>query len=461
MSNNVSSEYKKCNVNFKALIIAFIFLFNANINIIDVIPDIIGYVILLLAIVRLADLNDDIAVAYKYFRYMIVVEISKFLAFLWVFGLSRTDEHNTGLLLLTFAFAVVDSIILFAAFNKLFSGLISLGYKHTNTSVLGSIKKNGRSYTEKIRALTLFFIIFRAAMAVLPEFSNLTTYEYDETSRVVYLYEYIGLLRAISFIVVTVVGLIWLVKVIRYFLRVSRDIDFVESLKNDYVTNILPKKHLFIRRNITMVFFLFVAAAVFMMDFRLQQINVLPDTVGAILFLLGFICLTKYTNIKKSVLYILASVYCVTSITAYLYEIFFFSKYYYGAVYRSVQAYRAYSVMCAISAVNLCAFALLIGAFIYSLRCIIYDHTGYVYGTDAERDAKRLEVYHKESEKKLILILVAGVLMLSADIFHTFFAVKFEVTGAITSFAGLIFIAAVIKVTQDISEETETKYMLD
>lgn len=462
-SQDITTEKKDKTVkmNFKLILISFIFLFNANINVIDVFPDIIGYLILFFALVRLSDLNEDIADAYKFFRYMLIVEAAKILSILWVFGLSQRDEQNTGTLLIAFVFSVLDVIILFNAFNKLFSGLISLGYKHPNTSVLAGKKANGRSYTEKMRSFTLFFIVFRAAMSVLPEFSNLASYGYDESSRTINLYEYIGLMRGMSFVLVTVVGVVWLVKIIRYFFRINKDTEFCSSLSNAYACEILPKKSLFIRRNLAAVFFLFVAASVFMIDFRVEYFNLIPDFVGALLFTLGFFISVKNVTLKKTWVRIIPVIYVLTSVLAYVSEIIFFDKYYYGAIYRNAEAYKAYCVMCAFSVLNILVFAFTSVLLICCLRNVIINHTGFVYGTDAQKDSERIAAYHRESQRKLIFLTVTSVIMIAADIFYTFFAVKYGFAGAISVLASILFFVSVLKVTQDISEDIETKYMLD
>ena len=151
--------------------VAALFLFNANVNIIDFIPDIVGYLLICIALRRLSDLNEDVAISAKFFGYMIISEVCKMLCLIWLFGLSSFSERDTGTLLFAFAFAVVDTLLLYNAFNKLFGGLITLGYSHDNTSVLGSKRARGRSYTEKIRSSTLFFVFFKVKFIPIEDYS--------------------------------------------------------------------------------------------------------------------------------------------------------------------------------------------------------------------------------------------------------------------------------------------------
>ncbi|MBQ7384262.1 MAG: hypothetical protein IJV72_05675 [Clostridia bacterium] len=448
-------------IGFASIAVAMLFFFNANMHVVDIIPDIIGYIILSVALVRLADLNEDIAHSLKFFRYMIIVEIGKILSLLWTFGLKSEAETNTGTLLIAFAFAVVDSIILVVAYNKLFSGLISLGFAHKNSSVLGSKRPHGKSYTEKMRSFTLFFVIFRAAMSVLPEFSNLATYEYDESSGLIDLYEYIGLMRGMSVFITTVVGIVWLTKVLIYFARLSKDTEFCGSLTETYRENILPKKGLFIRRNIATAFFFFVAATLFIFDLRLDGINIIPDFVGAALFVAGLAVCAKRIPLKP-VVWVGGAFYIIASLAASITEFFFYFKgYRLSSIFRKEEVYRAYVGMSAAAVAQTVGFLVLTAILIYAMREIIKNHTGFVYGNDEQRDRERLAQYHKQSQKKLYFVGISALLVAASDIFYTFFAAKVVYAGFIGVVATLLFLIAVLRTINIIKEEIDTKYMLD
>lgn len=459
---NVKKKRNISIVSFGVLAISFLFIFNANIYVIDLLPDIFGYVILSLALVKLSDLCEDIAVSSKFFRYMILSELGKLAALLWLFGLSSNDERNTGILLVGFAFAVIDSILLFIAYGRLFSGLISLGFAHKNTAVLGSRREGRKSYTERIRALTLFFVIFKAAMSVLPEFSNLASYEYDESSGLVDLYEYIGLMRGMSFFITTIVGVFWLVSIIRYFLRLRKDTEFIESLAENYRERILPKKGLFVRRSFSTSFFFLVVASVFLFDMRVDGFNIIPDTVGAILFFVGMMLSFKQLKVKKAPFVSCGIFYLLASIAAYVTEFFFyFNGYRLSSIYRTEKVYNAYIAMSAASVAQTVGFLAMTAAMLLMMRSIIKEHTGFVYGNDPQRDRERLEKYHKESQKKLWFIAVTAILVALSDVFYTFFAARFVYAGFFGVLATFIFLVSVIRTTSLLKDEIDTKYMLD
>ena len=169
---------KTKHINFFALGISFVFMFNPNINIIDLLPDFIGYIILCVALTPLSDINEHMAEAYAGFKRMIFIDAAKVLAFVWVFGISVTSEYNSSLMLWSFIFGIVELIFLLPAYVNLFKGFTGLGYFHENTAILGSKRGRGKNYTDKMRSFTVFFIAFKSVMSFLPELSDLTSTEY-------------------------------------------------------------------------------------------------------------------------------------------------------------------------------------------------------------------------------------------------------------------------------------------
>lgn len=457
----LAKKKQRGDLGFMSIALASIFFFNANINIIDILPDIIGYIIISIALVGLSFLNEDIDKAGRFFRYMIIVEACKFLSILWLFGLGRPNERETGTLLLTFVFAMIEAGILFVAYSSLFEGIQSLGFAHKNTAVLGTSKPEQKSYTEKARAITLFFVIFKSVMALLPEFSNLASYTYTEGNSMMYIYDFIGIMRAFSFIIVTAVGIVWMTKFIKYFKRLSRDGDFCGELEEIYNARVLSKRGPMIKFNTGILFFLFSAAFIFMFDLRFDGVNLTPDFIGAILILVAILFLKKVDKTSNHLLRFSAVGYLVSSVSAYVVEVIFYEKYYYTAIFRSTAAKVFYILMCSLQVLTTILFVMVVIAYIQTLYKIIKEHTGYVYGRESDVNEAKLKAYHKESSRKLISVLIGAVLVVSADIFYIFGAEKYGVAGTLSLLATIIFVVSAIKAMYEIRSDIEIKYMLE
>ena len=70
---------EKKQIPWGLFIIAGVFLFNPNIAIFDFLPDFIGYIILSIALTKLAMLDDNLYEAKRAFDRMIIVDIGKIL----------------------------------------------------------------------------------------------------------------------------------------------------------------------------------------------------------------------------------------------------------------------------------------------------------------------------------------------------------------------------------------------
>ncbi|MBQ8850396.1 MAG: hypothetical protein IJ011_08715, partial [Clostridia bacterium] len=170
---------KKKIMNLPFIVIAALFLFNPNIAVIDLLPDFIGYILLCVAISRLADVHERVGEAYNAFKKMILIDAGKWIAVFWIFGMTVPSERNTSMLLWTFVFSVLEMIFLLPAYNKLFDGITQLGYLYPCQAVFG--KREKRSKTDRMRNFTFVFVTVKALLTVLPELSDLTNSTYDET----------------------------------------------------------------------------------------------------------------------------------------------------------------------------------------------------------------------------------------------------------------------------------------
>ncbi len=478
-------------INFKAIAWSLIFLLNPNIGIIDIFPDFIGYILLSLTLVKLSDINDTISEALKLFKRMIFIDAAKILAIFWVFGMSVSTEKDTSLLLWSFIFSIFEMIFVIPAFVKLFTGLTELAYVYDNVSILGykrkksakccgekedkkkkdfirAAKKEARrsvrqkNYTDKVRAMTVSFIIVKALMSVLPEFSNLTAFEYYENP-LMNLYEHIGTMRFLAFIPVLIVGLIWFVKLLRYFARVAADDSFNISLNNAYANTVLPKRGIFVKRNIAICFVLIILAAIFSIDFRLENINMLPDFISAIAFILFFYILGKRTAINRVPAFTFCGIYFLSSIAYMVTEYLFFNEFYYGAVYRSEDALLSFTYLTICACVNSAAFLSLTIVLVYALKKVIYTHVGStaLLSDNSEAQKKMNDAVHAELSRSLVYLLGAAAIYVCTDIAYALFAKDFGFMLIINLFGAAIFIATLVKTYYEISEAVTATYILE
>ncbi|MBQ8004743.1 MAG: hypothetical protein IJ303_00320, partial [Clostridia bacterium] len=227
----------KKNLGLCSIIASSFFLFNPDIAIIDIIPDVFGYLLLIAGISQLSEINEKIADALGCFKKAAICNAVKFGLIVVLFGMVTPREFPVSMLLFTFVMNLLDIIFLIPGYINLFGGLIYLGERLDGSFVLArkrfipqkcpegaSAKKQAAfekkelkrrlrcerslSNTEKFRKSTIIFVIFKALTPVLPEFTSLLSYEYSDS--LINYYDFIFLYRSIAVIIMFFVGVCWL-----------------------------------------------------------------------------------------------------------------------------------------------------------------------------------------------------------------------------------------------------------
>lgn len=443
-------------MKFKGFVLALIFLCNPNISIIDPLPDFIGYIIISLALVKFADMNDTLSDALTIFKRLILIDAAKILAIFWTFGMTVTTERDTSLLLWPFVFGVLEIIFVNQAFSRLFSGIASLGTVCENTSVLGGGK---RSYTGRIKALTFVFVTFKALMCVLPESSILNSSEDGSFT----LYRFIGVMRFLAFIPVLILGGIWLYKGIRYFVRVNRDKPFIEGLNELYRERVLTNKSIFIKRDFKVCYVLLICAFAFSIDVRFDYINMLPDLISAIFFIALFAIAARHVKIPKIVFIVLSSVLFAVSAAAWFLEYKFFDEYYYEAIYRSDEAYAAYVRAGIMAGIGIVIFTALSFCLIYTMHKIIQAHTGLEKNLDAYNDEKYKQIdaaTKRELSIKLAYCILISLIYAISNIYYIVYSADYGFLTTVDILVGIVCMLTYMKVFSDIVDAVDNKYIL-
>ena len=320
------------------MIIGCIFLCNPFINIIDILPDFIGYLFILKALAELSDLERNICNARKRFKSALWVSLVKSAL---VFGFMIYD--STWYLILTFSFAVLECMYLIPAFVDLFYGISYLEERHTNhrSRFESSVKhggvfdktefENGTAYFEvfeekrgndfdvfagetvvfpdqrvsvclseagfasrfrekivylyesaEARTLSVIFVIIRAVCSVLPELTAIaeTGSGYVESNPI----DDFSALRWILILFLAVfslvVGIAWLSRMVRYFNVFRKDKDFIGTLQKKYEAEVLPNQGLWVKRKSLAFCAVATAAYAFLMCLRVDWFLLVPKWEG-------------------------------------------------------------------------------------------------------------------------------------------------------------------------------------
>ncbi|MBQ6892712.1 MAG: hypothetical protein IJN48_00760 [Clostridia bacterium] len=427
---------KKKVISFGLLLTAFLFFSNPNINIIDVLPDCIACLLIAFAISKLGDMCEDLAAAKHAFYTLFWITVSKgpaFILLLWIVGANMNE--STMWLLFSFCYAVAEAVFAIRAFNALFGGLAYLGSRNEGgdfifiPTVKETEKNVGNRRFDALKLLTTVFIIVKSAMFTLPEFVYI--YPQDEINisafNIVNFRPHFIVLGAL---VAAFAGIVWLVMMCRYVAHLSKHKDFWEQMRLKYEEKVLPRQGLFIMRY-TRVFTLIVTAALFFsVDLYIDEYNMLPDFISAILFFVAACVIGKYAGTSRA-LKISSVVYFLTAAVTFVAMIYFktdgFSTigYYYRNVYANDNAARLYMIYAVSNAVTQVAFLSVVFSLCALLMRMVRMHTGINTLTGVSNSSRPLEkVYQSRINRIRALSVVTAVM----SVLYFYLIVYFERT---------------------------------
>lgn len=401
------------NIGFSLIPFAFLFLFEPSYALTDLLPDFIGYFIICLAIINLADVNLRVREAFWGFRKAIVISICKY-AVLYLLNKFFVDtEQNVSLLLFTFVFSFLELVVLVPAYKKLFEGLLSLGMLYGGEAVYYTNKSGRANITEKAFRSTLAFVVIQKLCATLPEFTTLISHDF---------YEFIKLLRVLGILIVLPIGIAWVVRLFKFFNRITSDTEFISALSNLYLEKAEANPHFFTVRVLSTGLLTLSVGLVTTIDIYSDRINLLPDFIPYILILASVIFLRKYS--KKW----LAPVTCaiiglLVSIGQHYTSNHFAKNFYFSEIAKNLDAYNAYYTAFYFKIAEAIVFGV---TFFFVMRFIWSVYSDY---SDLSRSEKGRE--HKEIKrifvKGTVSLSLLALLTLASSVFY-FYAQPFFYT---------------------------------
>lgn len=465
-----------------------IFLFEPFVSVFDILPDFVGYLLILHGLQTLSLLEGHLEAATRCFRRLALLSVGRLLSLLVVFGLMPATEQPVGHLLFTFTLGILDCIVLIPAWRELTQGLTQSAYLFGGSAILTS-DRHGRSRTDRFLRFTLIFMVLKEIMSVLPEVSVLFNSMSGEIqwSRWNFLYNYVGLLRLFAAVLVLIFGIVWLVKLIRYIGFLRRDTAYQESLRDavgQYME--LHPDHMPCRAIRSAVFWLG-AASILCADIFADGVSVLPDAVAAACILVAVILLRRAdlrenTTIAASVGFLVTSALAGFKRSAFLHELCegsLMNADQYTATHNSYMLENAarmlkdsdsrteFYVVCGLVALAQVCLILTLLSLRRTLHTVIDRYTGLPRGH--ENDPRLVggdEDIHAALRRSLLISTIIGCVAAVLPVIYMLtlpYAVgtPLQFFSAFNLIADAVFAASFVKLLKDIRGQMENRYLLD
>jgi hypothetical protein len=296
-------------MGFGFLLAGMIFLFDPFINIFDIMPDAIGYALIIYGLAKLSDIELKVAEARRRMTSAFYVAIGR----LATVVLSFVMEFDATLtLVFAFAFATLEIFFVIPAFNMLFESLEYSCMRFSASTI--------NNKAENLQKITPIFVVVRAVCAVVPQLTALKNeygYVGDETgleeSGVITL-----ALMAICAVISFVFGIIWISAAAPYFKALKNNKEMNEYFLTRYTAEVESDESLHIKRSIKRFVSLLFASLFLFICVPIDEYYIVPDFLAPVLMLLGFYFAKKYTSEYKNTALICAAG-AVASLAAYIF----------------------------------------------------------------------------------------------------------------------------------------------
>lgn len=409
---------KKQNSRISKVLVTFclFLLFNPLVKMVDILPDFIAYFILALMLNKITyfvphacEVRSSLVKlgVFSLFRLPLQLIITQ------VGSANATEKENLAVTL-TFAFCIIEATLFIIAVNNFYELIAYMGQRSDSISLIKPIWiTERRSVTiDQLRVFTVIFAVVKFTLCAIPETFLLYFDPFAATIthfriRAAYPYAIIA-----SVVLVTVFGIIWLVRTTRFAKAIISDNSFSSAVK--FFKTLDTAKEIESNRRLASIKFylyLLIAASCLTLDLSftdLDEINILPHFVFTLVatFALFKLFKTKGKRILISVFSVLST---AASVVFWIYQTKFLSKYSYSDILYSKTAKALYKNVMILSAAETALIIAFLICLVLLLRGFILKNTA-VEPTDP-RYSKADKNLHKALFKKGYVYLLLGVLM--------------------------------------------------
>lgn len=440
------------------LIVGFLFLVNPVVHVLDLLPDCIGFFLIVKGLSKTSLFVDHLSDAKEKFSKLALIEVVKFFSILlW------PSVSDSGMLLLTVVFSLFELLYFIPAIKELKDGFDFAGLWYQGEAVYAKKvykkKKDGKPIELGASWLryTLVFYCLRIACSIAPELTALQLYDYVGTVNTVSIRysDYKPFLYVLLGLVVVIVGVIWYVRTYKYWNGIRKDTAFIHRLGQKYEQDILPRTELFCTMRMKKVSLCYLLAVVTSLFCILDGVNILVGAISAGFLIAAALWVGKDVKLSYGVVP-MAVIRAGLSIWNLIQQIQYFDDYQVEAVNWIDKAYDRYYAMAATETLEyIFAFAgllLFIVAYWRAIRLHLQTYNGNTTHAQYNSQDRNLELANMAGAG---LLLNAALLLVHtiAACAYRYALVDVESMGVICVVITLIWIAQTYAIVTRIRDE--------
>ena len=268
-----------------------IFLINPNFNLFDILPDFIGFALVCAGLAKYALIDENLSSAKKCSAYCAVLSVAKL-----VFSLWTNAGHTDYLLPLGFAFAVLEMIFMTAFFRNLCTGLDYVAMR--------SSEESARTKLSNLFSMSVIYTLGTRVFDFVPQLFLLAA-QNEELDLSYNAYRKMPLSAVKPYVMFAcvavnlVLGLLLVIVASGALKKLRKSEKFITFAQQKYKDNVEHDRERYVSIVMPGVFVLCAIASVFLYDFEIDGVNLLPTFAAVPFFAAAFARMKKLdSNIK-------------------------------------------------------------------------------------------------------------------------------------------------------------------
>lgn len=454
------------------IVLSLILIFNPCVNLIDIFPDVIAYLILILAIGKLARTVPHLAECKAALVKLAMISAVKIPAFAIMYA--NLASGSDIIPLFTLSFNVIEIILLYSAIRNIFATLSYAAERAGCRSVDNPYLVGTNLYVpEEFQVLTYAFFAVKATLNFIPEILLLTVKNVALKKAMSDAYPYV---LTVCVIASLVVGIIWLKHAIGYLKYIRQIGDLGEALTaiDGYVSVSAPQRTR-TEEKLHKLLTLLAISSIFTFDIIFQDLggyNILPHFIYGIIIFCAFYGMSK--NVwKKLILSVLTLGFAIVSIFNHSRLVRFFDTYQYHDLSYSTSAKAEYAIIKATSLIETVCMLFILGIATLCLIEFINENTE-ISPSDPEYSTSNKRAHLRLIKTTLPMIIFPAVITVMKCI-NVFLKESVKIlyseanpNGIVTSiapamdtvifFISIVFVIYAFAITASLKEEIKFKY---
>lgn len=286
----------------------FLFLLNPVLGLFDLLPDFIGYTLIILGIRDASYIVEELSLARRRYTYLIWVGIARLLL-----SLSGVNKINTLPLTLAFSIAVVEGILLVLATKSLFGGIEYAAMRYGGSGILSSGMREGFYHDEGgeyrfgkvprdsvggVRVFAIVLFVVRETLSVVPELPALQLTDHAGDIAALDFSSVSTLIRFAVSVVFLIPAVVFFVILVRFLRRVAAAEDLLSGIDREINERYGGPYEPRMCSRMRAVSFFAGAAVLLYMGFYDYQINMIPRYIPAAIVI--FVSLAMFVSANRA-----------------------------------------------------------------------------------------------------------------------------------------------------------------